>query len=124
VEDLPIHAVAVALSRDGKWLLARIAGGKRLVVPIGPGPARTFDLGSTSGASDRFDPSNRSFTYVHWDSDVANLWQQDIDGGSPHPLTNSDRGDIYAFDWSPDGKSLAVLEGSPATDAVMISNYH
>jgi tricorn protease len=72
----------------------------------------------------RFHPSSRAFGFVHWSDDgIPNIWLQNIDGGPPRQITHFDRGDIYAFDWSPDGKWLAVSYGEPKTDVVIVRDF-
>jgi Tol biopolymer transport system component len=117
------------LSRNGRWLMAR--GGPTLapnvlLFPLAGGAPRIFDvLHNSTRVLERFHPSSRAFTFCEWSQEtgVVNLWMQDIDGGPPRQITAFDRGDIYAFDWSPDGKSLAVLQGNPAIDVVMVRNF-
>jgi tricorn protease len=94
-------------------------------LPAG-GPPRVFNVPQTPSYSYmRFHPFSRAFGYVDWSGEVANIWLQDIDGGPPRQITHfdNDRGDIYAFDWSPDGKWLAVLYGEPRTDVVIVSDF-
>jgi TolB protein len=69
---------------------------------------------------------------VHWTSDgravlyvsdpgsVANIWSQPIAGGRPKRLTDFKSEEIYGFDWSRDGKQLAVVRAAHNYDAVLI----
>ena len=69
---------------------------------------------------------------VHWTSDgsavlyvrdpagVGNIWSQPIAGGRPKQLTEFKTDEIYAFDWSRDGKQLALVRGIEANDVVLI----
>ena len=69
---------------------------------------------------------------VHWTSDgsavlyvgdsggVANIWSQPIAGGRPKQLTEFKTDEIFAFDWSRDGKQLALVRGTGTNDAVLI----
>jgi Tol biopolymer transport system component/predicted Ser/Thr protein kinase len=118
------------LSRDGRWLMARSgtpnAPIRVSLFPLAGGAPRIFDVLRTgTKTSERFHPSSRAFTFSSWSQEtgVPNLWMQDIDGGPPRQITAFDHGDLYAFDWSRDGKSLAVMQGNPAIDVVMIRNF-
>jgi Tol biopolymer transport system component len=52
-----------------------------------------------------------------------NLWSQPVSGGTPRQLTHfHDR--ILAYDWSPDGKRLAITRAKFSSDVVLISNFH
>ncbi|MGI9072314.1 MAG: hypothetical protein ACR2JB_13600 [Bryobacteraceae bacterium] len=52
-----------------------------------------------------------------------NLWSQPISSGPPRQLTHfHDR--ILAYDWSPDGKRLAITRAKYSSDVVLISNFH
>lgn len=118
----------IRVSPDGRWLLA---GDARQRVGIYPLPAggspRIFDVPRASVAgfpAMRFHPSSRAFGFVDWsDEGIPNIWLQNIDGGPPRQITHFDRGDIYAFDWSPDGKWLAVSYGEPKTDVVIVRDF-
>jgi Tol biopolymer transport system component len=45
-------------------------------------------------------------------STTSNIWRQNLAGGAPKPITNFDSGQIFDFDWSRDGKQLALTRGS------------
>jgi eukaryotic-like serine/threonine-protein kinase len=55
---------------------------------------------------------------------VTNIWSQPVDGGPPKQLTDINRPDqIFMFEWSRDGKQLAVSRGVENSDVVLISNF-
>jgi Tol biopolymer transport system component len=54
---------------------------------------------------------------------VSNIWQQKLTGGTPKQITNFDSGQIFAFDWSRDGRQLALTRGSESSDVIPISNF-
>jgi len=117
------------ISPDGHWLLFRMnnRGNHRIrLYPLSAGGTlRVFSVPRTpSSMYARFHPSSRAFGFVDWSGDaIPNIWLQNIDGGPPRQITHFDRGDIYAFDWSPDGKWLAVSYGEPKTDVVIVRDF-
>jgi hypothetical protein len=44
-------------------------------------------------------------------------------GGPPKQITNFESGQILDFDWSRDGRQLAVTRGSESSDIILISNF-
>jgi eukaryotic-like serine/threonine-protein kinase len=128
-------AVAPRYSPDGKqiafygqydqqdrWIIFLIssAGGPRL---------KTFEL-PLEGSLNYWDysmlhwtPDGQALTYPLLVGDEMNLWSQPISGGPPRQLTHfHDR--ILTYDWSPDGKRLAITRAKYSSDVVLISNFH
>jgi Tol biopolymer transport system component len=56
-------------------------------------------------------------------SDRANLWFQPLDGSPPKKLTDFDELNLFSFDVSPDGKTLALARGALSRDAVLITGF-
>ncbi len=96
------------------------------VIPFEGGePVKTFEVQQGLGGAR---------TILHWSSDarsllysviannVSNIWSQPLDGGKPVQLTNFKEHIITAFDWSRDGRQLAVARGLFIRDAVLISD--
>ena len=73
---------------------------------------------STSGLS--FTPDGKAVVYPIRESGVDNLWVQPIDGAQGKQLTSFTAEQIFAFHWSPDGKSLGLLRGHTDSDVVLI----
>ncbi len=46
-----------------------------------------------------------------------------MDGGKPVQLTDFKSDNIFSFDWSRDGKFLALSRGSTINDVVLISDF-
>jgi Tol biopolymer transport system component len=67
-------------------------------------------------------PDGRALTYPLLDGDAMNLWRQPLSAGPPQQLTHF-KELIFAYDWSPDGKRLAISRGSRPSDVVLISNF-
>jgi len=70
-------------------------------------------------------PNSRTLTYALWKSygSAINLWSQSLSGGPPRQITNFPDG-IVAYDWSPDGKQLALTRSAQSRDVVLITNVH
>jgi serine/threonine protein kinase len=128
-QDSRIYAeLGFAVSRDGRWLMSllhRKAGSRVYLYPLPLAvPPRTFAVPPTSVPYTRFHPSSRSFGFIGLSEDgVHNIYLQNIDGGAPRQITHFDHGNIYAFDWSPNGKWLAVATGEPRADVVIVRNF-
>jgi serine/threonine protein kinase/Tol biopolymer transport system component len=120
---------AVAFSLDGQSIAycTEEDGALRLVImPFAGGrPLRTFDVPPTilGVAGVRWTPDGRDLAYTGTRDGVSNIWIQSLDGGQPKKLTDFKSDRIFAFDWSRDGKQLAVSRGGEMRDLVMISNF-
>ena len=104
--DAPANRIAVIPFAGGEPL-------KIFEIPPGLGGARTI-LHWSKDAS--------SLLYTAIANNVSNIWSQPLDGGKPVQLTNFKEHIITAFDWSRDGKHLAVSRGLLIRDAVLISD--
>jgi serine/threonine protein kinase len=73
----------------------------------------------------RWTPDGRALTYAlqKGDGSSVNLWRQSLAGGVPHQITNFPD-EIVAYDWSPDGKQLALTRNTESRDVVLITNFH
>ena len=78
-----------------------------------PQPFRSF----------QWTPDGQSLTYISGTSTVSNIWSQPLDGSSPRQLTDFKEKRIYWFDWSSDGKQLAVARGESSYDVVLIRDF-
>jgi dipeptidyl aminopeptidase/acylaminoacyl peptidase len=78
---------------------------------------RTF---AATGARWRWTADSRAFAYVDTKTQ-SDLWVQPLDGGAPRRLTHfaPDGHQIWDFDWSGDGRRLAVARGRTSTDIVL-----
>jgi Tol biopolymer transport system component/DNA-binding winged helix-turn-helix (wHTH) protein len=80
-------------------------------------------LGHYNFALLHWTPDGQALTYPLLQGSVMNLWKQPVDGGPPKQLTHLDD-NIYSYDWSPNGKRLAISHGKDWSDIVLISNFH
>jgi serine/threonine protein kinase/Tol biopolymer transport system component len=87
-------------------------------------PAHVFDILSINPFREiRWTGDGRYLTYIDTHEGVSNLWGQPLDGGKPVRLTSFTSDLIFSWDWSRDGKQLAVARGSVTSDVVLISDF-
>jgi len=70
----------------------------------------------------RFSPDGKGIVYPIREKGIDNLWRQPLDGGPGRRLTNFTSLKIYSYQWSPDGKSLALVRGDSPSDLVLIQD--
>jgi serine/threonine protein kinase len=70
----------------------------------------------------RFSPDGKGFVYPIRDKGVDNLYLQPVDGSSGRQLTNFTSLKIYSYQWSPNGKNLALVRGDSPSDLVLIKD--
>lgn len=88
------------------------AGGRPAqVIPI-------TDSVSTS-ARIRWSTDGRELMYVEQKEEGGNIWSRRWDGGPAHQLTQLHGYTLFSFDWSRDGKKLALSRGIQARDVVL-----
>ena len=83
---------------------------------------KNFDYDSRHEGVLRFTPDGKSFVYPVRDKGVDNLYLQPLDGGPGRQLTNFTSLKIYSYQWSPDGKQLALVRGDSLSDLVLIKD--
>jgi serine/threonine protein kinase/Tol biopolymer transport system component/tetratricopeptide (TPR) repeat protein len=124
-ENLTLHpAVSRKDGRIACWYSENLTkpNMKLAVLPPGGGaPLRLYDI-SPSVSPDgpiRWNADSTAITYIDTRAGVRNLWLQPVEGGPPRPITNFTWGEIYSFDWRPDG-TLAYSRGMSSSDVVLI----
>ena len=83
---------------------------------------RMFEYDPRHQGQPRFSPDGKGIVYPVREKGVDNLWLQPLDGGPGRQLTNFGSLKIYSYQWSPDGKSLALVRGDSPSDLVLIQN--
>ena len=85
---------------------------------------KTFDLPVThSGDVIRWSTDGKAILYMDTRNGVTNLWSQPLEGGPARQVTDYKADQIFMFDWSRDGKQLALARGTVSSDTVLISNF-
>jgi Tol biopolymer transport system component len=121
-----------AISPDGKSIACTEEENtnqptKLIVFPSQGGPpSKTFDSlpGLVLGGVD-WAPDGRSITFSATQTGASNVWTQPLAGGPPKQLTDFERGRSrnLSLAWSRDGKHLALVRGTYASDVVLISDF-
>jgi Tol biopolymer transport system component len=83
---------------------------------------RTMEYDPRHNGQLRFSPDGKAIVYPIREEGVDNLWRQPLDGSPGRQLTNFTSLKIYSYQWSPDGKSLALVRGDSPSDLVLIKN--
>lgn len=91
-------------------------------MPFDGGPLiRKFTFGLTAGERIvRWVPGGWGLAYLDNSGGVSNIWVQPLDADRPFQLTNFKSERIDSFDWSPDGRRLAVVRSTETSDVVLI----
>jgi Tol biopolymer transport system component len=85
---------------------------------------RTFEYDPRHNGNMQFSPDGKGIIYPVRDKGVDNLWLQPLDGGAGHQITNYTSLRIYSYQWSPDGKRLALVRGDTPSDLVLIQDVN
>jgi serine/threonine protein kinase/Tol biopolymer transport system component len=118
------------ISRDGKQLACAYLDeqGKSprwvgAIIPFAGGqPIKKFDVPRQRQRTVlSWSLGGRELTYIATRAGVSNIWSQPVDGGPPKQLTDFKSNLIFFFDWSRDGKQLALARGSVTSDVVLIN---
>jgi eukaryotic-like serine/threonine-protein kinase len=130
-----------AISPDGKQLIfnadvndpdnPQTAASKLALVALDSGspsspillqPDPRIAIGGGTGFSNAmsFTPDGKSVSYIVRDQGVDNIFVQPLDGSAGHQITNFTSEHIAEFQWSPDGKTLAVARAQNTSDVVLL----
>jgi hypothetical protein len=78
---------------------------------------------SPSRRARRQSAARRSLNYIDTINGVSNIWSLPLDGGKPVQLTDFKADQIFWFDFSRDGKQLAVSRGVQTSDVILIPDF-
>ena len=117
-----------AFSPDGKQIaclyLAQPGGSHTLAILPSEGGDPIKTLPFTGPITNlRWTVDGRALVYGATRNGVTNLWAQPIDGSAPKQLTNFASERVFTFDFSRDGKQVALARGTQTSDVVLISNF-
>ena len=123
-------ALRPAVSPDGKWIaffnVEENSPLRIVIIPFEGGqPAKTLDVPQTisGGVRLRWIPDSRAVAYIDTREGVSNIWALPLDGGAPKQLTAFASDRIFWFDFSRDGKQLALSRGTVTSDVVLIKDF-
>jgi Tol biopolymer transport system component len=128
-QDMPLSEMAY--SPDGKLMFyqsQKIEGGamhaKFLVTPANDPKTILYALDTPYGMHfPRFTPDSKAIAFLLTRDRATNIWTQGLKESAPKPLTKFSSGEMFAFDWSRDGKHLAFSRGQQKTDVILMSNF-
>ena len=70
----------------------------------------------------RWSSDGRAVLYIGTHDGISNIWSRPLDGGKPKQITDFKSDRIFSFDWSADGKELALVRGAEISDVVLITD--
>lgn len=94
------------------------------VMPFSGGPAvRKFDTPANFALCIRWTPDGRALSYDDNRGGSGNIWIRPLDGRHAQQVVALQAGQIFSFDWSPDGRHVAFSGGTVSRDAVLITGF-
>jgi serine/threonine protein kinase/Tol biopolymer transport system component len=120
-----------AISQDGKQFLYgyQESAGNLIADYVGlmsaNGGARLQSFQSPSGAGAlHWSPDGKALQYAMTRDRAGNIWEQPLTGGSPKQITHFPPGlNIRGFDWSRDGKQLAVVRSTATSNVLILTDF-
>jgi Tol biopolymer transport system component len=129
IQLTPAGARLPKISPEGRYVVCLLLDPETsrrqvAIFPIEGGiPVYRFDYPTTATFNNGFHWSPDGSSIVYRDFGTG-LWQQPISGGMPQKVPDVPDERIYFFDWSRDGRQLALSYGNEFRDVVLISNFH
>ncbi|HEY3028154.1 MAG TPA: DPP IV N-terminal domain-containing protein, partial [Pyrinomonadaceae bacterium] len=99
---------------------------KVAIIPFAGGdPVKVLDIPHSFKiiASPRWTLDGRALTFIDTINGVSNIWSLPLDGGKPVQLTDFKTDQIFWFDFSRDGKQLALSRGTQTSDVILIRDF-
>jgi serine/threonine protein kinase len=114
-----LHVAFATPSKDGKVVLA-IVSADTGAVEAQPTIPPTLDQTAHSA---EWAPDNRSMVLADFRSGTPNIWSIPVIGSGPErQLTHFTTGQIWAFHYTRDGKSVAMARGNNESDVVLFTS--
>lgn len=112
-----------SFSPDGKWVVFYCVGGL-FKIPTEGGEAvkintRDRDLITVPIIL----PDNQAVSFIDTQQGVSNSFKHSLDADNAEQITDFNSGVIWKFDWSKDGKKLALSRGNVTKDVVSITDF-
>lgn len=135
--DFEIGGNPLRISPDGKRIMY-LASPETPANPSSPSASNPFQLKvipsdggavlykfdwPASASAARWAPAGDAVEYALTRNGVSNIWQQRLTGGPPKQVTHFDSNEIFDFEWSRDGRQLALTRGSESKDVILMSNF-
>jgi TolB protein len=127
-----IPANWIAVSPDGSMVagITRDDKGKFSLVIFSSTDGReikTFDLLKGFGSPRltplfRWRPDGKAIGYISTENGVSNIVLQSLSGGPPNKFTNFSTDNIFAFDWSKDGRKIAISRGRVENNLILFKD--
>ncbi len=127
--DVPFNQFG--FSPDGKLMfltLQKIESGamhaKLLVTPASDSKTilHTFDT-PYGMQSPQFTPDGKAIAFLLTRNHATNIWEQRLSERAPSQLTTFGSGEMFAFNWSGDGKQLAYSRGQRKTNVILMRSF-
>ena len=67
-------------------------------------------------------PDGQALAYIDTRAGVSNLWRLPLDSSPVKQITDFKTEQIFQFDWSRDGRWLALARGSVTSDVVLVKD--
>jgi eukaryotic-like serine/threonine-protein kinase len=111
---MPSISDPVTMSNHSKLALVDLAAN-------GAVPPRLLNIDPRqTGNEIRFTPDGKAVAYAIVDKGVENIWVEPLDGSKGHQVTHFPSEHIGEFEWSPDGKRLAVIRSQATSDVILL----
>jgi len=124
------HSEFAVISPDGRYIASYLQNEQTSsLIKIalfrfdGGNPLRVFDIETSAERLVRWSVEGNALTYVRTLNGISTLLSQPISGGRPQVVADFERDRIFSFEWSQDGKQLAVSRGVVQYDVVQISKF-
>ncbi|HSP14719.1 MAG TPA: LpqB family beta-propeller domain-containing protein [Thermoanaerobaculia bacterium] len=118
------------ISPDGKSLICRLRSTdpktplwRTAIVPVAGGDPTFLPIPRSGGPPRPQWVKGRTFAWLDYIGGVSNIWIEDLGGSSPAQITRFDSGHILAYDFSADGRFIAISHGERVDDLILIRNF-
>jgi eukaryotic-like serine/threonine-protein kinase len=118
------------ISPDGRYVLCRLRSSdpktplwQTAIVPVGGGDPIILPVPRSGGPPKPQWVKGTTFAYLDYIGGVSNLWVRDVAGNREAQITHFDSGQILSYDFTADGRTVAMSHGEAVDDLVLIRNF-